>query len=317
MENIPPHLYKYSALGAALRILMSKKIRYTAPSALNDPLECYPLVQEHSTQEARPSLTQVNECIFFQHIAYLRSCVGILSLSESNISPLLWAHYGGQHTGIVIGFHSAANLFSRSIKRRYPQALLPVHYSDTRFTLTMPTGYAGTHLTPSEFYAEGDISLRDLFARKSKHWSYEQEWRSVRLSKAMLRSQREYSDQERLHSFVADDISFIGLGAGIRFKFAYRIYDLLHRIGYPIALFDRAYFANSDYVIRYRKFGGDLEQFQSGALDGAVQFHPHSYEFQDRPQLAPLFESSETRDDTINGIIDQAEKEATGSAHFP
>ena len=87
--------------------------------------------------------------------------LGVLSLSEDQLSILMWAHYAHQHQGACVGF------------RREPRNALgdddithPVQYSDVYPEARFAEIASGT----------GSLSEKVLFT-KARDWSYEREWR--------------------------------------------------------------------------------------------------------------------------------------------
>lgn len=83
--------------------------------------------------------------------------VGILCLSEDPSNILMWSHYASNHSGICIGFDTDYKPF-RSASQ--------VSYSDGR--------------PSAEFNSEPENLLKRVLLTKSKHWSYEKEWRSIK-----------------------------------------------------------------------------------------------------------------------------------------
>lgn len=88
---------------------------------------------------------------------------GILSLTESPTSLLMWAHYGDQHSGVAIGFDEHSPFFQGSEIVSGLQRLGKVDYSKKR-----PVISPSTQDTPK------------IFLRKSEEWEYEKEWRLIR-----------------------------------------------------------------------------------------------------------------------------------------
>jgi Protein of unknown function (DUF2971) len=88
---------------------------------------------------------------------------GILSLAESPDDLLMWAHYGNNHKGVVIGFDETNRFFQGAEIVAGLSRLNKVEYNQKRPVLS--------------------TSTRDnpkVFLRKSVEWSYEKEWRLIR-----------------------------------------------------------------------------------------------------------------------------------------
>lgn len=79
---------------------------------------------------------------------------GVLSLSATARSVLMWSHYGGQHTGMCFEFE-------RSIENSLGKDAMPVKYSSARIGKMSP---------------DIDPPQNPLFA-KYNGWRYEREWR--------------------------------------------------------------------------------------------------------------------------------------------
>src|SRR5665647_580539 len=87
-------LYKYYGYSAGLTALLSEKLGFRCPNYFNDPLELsFPIDQSD------PKAIQLA-----QGLEVLRESVVILSLTQTPLDPLMWAHYGEEHKGFVIGY---------------------------------------------------------------------------------------------------------------------------------------------------------------------------------------------------------------------
>src|SRR5512133_2548889 len=94
-------LYKYVNYDVGLRILENNSIAFSSPNNFNDPFELaasYPSVR--SENYAVPQLEMMRRDLKKEVWA---KNTGILSLTRSPLNPLMWAHYGEEHTGFVIG----------------------------------------------------------------------------------------------------------------------------------------------------------------------------------------------------------------------
>jgi hypothetical protein len=215
-------LYKYSQPARTDDLLRRRRIRFTQPGDFNDPFEFRPkirevtsdadvqayvekhfeqLVEEElakygaltqflpqadlrgllSKQKALlPALFRLLEPAAIQKLCpmidgFLNLNVGILCLSEVRDSILMWGHYTDNHQGFVVGFDSDHPFFSkrRSDKDEFG-FLRRVNYSAQRPQVTL-----------------SDTTSPIWFSTKSQQWSYEKEWRMVRvLSEAEHRIER-------------------------------------------------------------------------------------------------------------------------------
>jgi Protein of unknown function (DUF2971) len=215
-------LYKYFPPARLNDILRNRRIRFTQPGDLNDPFEFRPKIREVASdvavqshveehfddiveeelakygaltqflpqtnlrgllQEQKamlPALFRLLEPAVIEKLSpmidgILNSNVGILCLSEVRDSLLMWGHYANNHEGFVVGFDSEHPFFSRRRTDKDEFGFLrPVQYALRRPQVTL-----------------GDTESADWFSTKSEQWSYEKEWRIVRvLSEAEKRIER-------------------------------------------------------------------------------------------------------------------------------
>jgi hypothetical protein len=175
-------LYKYVSLEGLSRILQRSTIRFTQPSAFNDPFELLPeIIVPAGTEEKRfelqfdisgtreippseeiidiPEGCGSSDAMSREIVHFLNKEIGILSLSRVRDSLLMWSHYGEQYMGAVVGFDGAHEFFANQI--------------DVEYRSTRPRRHVKTYL------AGHPVSLAELFA-KSEQWDYEQEVRIVR-----------------------------------------------------------------------------------------------------------------------------------------
>lgn len=89
-------LYKYYNFKAGLSALRSRKVGFRDPNCFNDPFEL-----SYFSNATGPDNT-VNTLIWL--ISELKKTVAVLSLSKNPANPLMWSHYGDEHTGFVIGY---------------------------------------------------------------------------------------------------------------------------------------------------------------------------------------------------------------------
>lgn len=87
--------------------------------------------------------------------------IGILSLSATGSSPLMWAQYADEHRGFAVGFDSSDDFFKPSAPG-FGQPM-KVQYSTERPTWTW-----------------ADLTEYNRFLTKSVDFLYEQEWRVLR-----------------------------------------------------------------------------------------------------------------------------------------
>lgn len=184
IKSAPSILYKYR--GDIERdvkcLLVDRQLYLSSPLKLNDPFDCYPALTDllddtsieaelkgkpqHIVDETRRRLQLLRTSPAHQ-LRYLDEFykedlgrIGVLSLSIPRNQPLLWAHYAQNASGFAVGY--------RARTQGHLEALpaLPVEYSNMRPRMPFL----------------GDTDWQRILYTKSLHWSYEEEWRYVRVT---------------------------------------------------------------------------------------------------------------------------------------
>jgi len=98
----------------------------------------------------------------------IRQGFSVLSLSETQLSNLMWSHYSNSHKGFVIEYD-----FSK------------LHYNDLRRRLCFPVFYTKKFRDATRYLAHRDMcEFNNLFGQymclmKQSEWEYEREWRII------------------------------------------------------------------------------------------------------------------------------------------
>lgn len=194
--------------------LTNLKVRFTPPSELNDPRELAPTIHIRNPNEyageivsrnfeagyiklltEHPQMTEqealerciaastqllekyksddqeIKKMMFDIIMRTTNKNIGVFSLTESNNNELMWAHYANSHAGYVVGFKTDSEFFHR--RKNDPKVcgeLANVIYSDNAPTLYLDAG--------------GMTIPKELFFTKTTKWSYEREWRMIRMLEA-------------------------------------------------------------------------------------------------------------------------------------
>jgi hypothetical protein len=182
--SAPPttSLYKYVDV-AGLRRILQGCIRFTQPSAFNDPFELLPEIVMPSDEPERRISVSFNIRAKRRHppvgdvqelpenwvgsdatsrdiVQQLNDLIGIFCLSKRNDSLLMWAHYADNYAGAVVEFDGSHGIFTDQIDVEYKPLRPKKHIS----------AYAA---------ANEPIPVSELCV-KSDQWEYEQEVRVVR-----------------------------------------------------------------------------------------------------------------------------------------
>jgi Protein of unknown function (DUF2971) len=183
--GIPNFFYKYMAVEEKyLRtVLIDSAFYLSSRTQFNDPLDvtcrfAYTQTAKAVNQAIRDTIKAGNvpfkgrEAVAravrdrYGSIEHLRTAfnavadrVGIVSLTSSPRSLLMWSHYAKNHTGVCFQFYPSAEaeLF---------KGISPVQYSDKKLVLDIGLSYD-----------ERDVAR--VFLQKSPEWAYEREWRFV------------------------------------------------------------------------------------------------------------------------------------------
>ncbi|WP_298939691.1 DUF2971 domain-containing protein [uncultured Psychromonas sp.] len=172
-------LYKYYGFNAGLAALRSQRLGFRKPDNFNDPFECTYFSNSDNETEGKIE----------DKIKEIKKSVDILSLTRTPLNPLMWAHYGEEHTGFVIGYDVDDEFFT---SREFN--LIPVDEGDVLYTNTKtPTQitnqdvhniYLKTVDAPfdKEELNNLSVSIRKMFLTKHATWVYEEEVRIVKIS---------------------------------------------------------------------------------------------------------------------------------------
>ncbi len=185
-------LYKYVTANRALTCIPEVgdgTLRATQPAALNDPFECAVVAlyvirdEEEENLLLSNVLTQVNESkpvtvedvqrarrahgsLFTRQLftKQVSTRFGIVSFTTEPYHPLMWSHYTTDGSGFVIGYNVAvlSKLAGEDGHLQY------VNYGDRPPPIIDP-----------KFLVSPEFRLPRLLSVKSKHWSYEKEWRLI------------------------------------------------------------------------------------------------------------------------------------------
>ena len=175
-------LYKYVDISGLKRILRGS-IRFTQPSAFNDPFELLPEIvipvdaaerqlsfsfdlREQRRQPLPGALNEVpdgyraSDTLSRDIVQQLNGLIGILCLSRVNDSLLMWSHYADQYAGAVVEFDGAHEFFNGQM--------------DIEYRPLRPMRDVSTYVSSPE-----PIPVAELCV-KFEQWKYEHEVRVIR-----------------------------------------------------------------------------------------------------------------------------------------
>jgi len=170
-------LYKYLSYDAGIKILKTNSIGFRNPIDFNDPFELAATPYSPDYKKNTDFMKKINPLIRKRQWS---KKTAVLSLTRQPMNPLMWAHYGENHKGIVIGFNVNLDIFT-SMENN----IIPVQFGSVIYTATKPKDFAfkDEHIKPgnlSSFEPSRLEQLQRIFLYKSAHWSYEEEVRVVK-----------------------------------------------------------------------------------------------------------------------------------------
>lgn len=241
-------LYKYLNPDRA-DVIENLMIRFSQPSALNDPFEATALIRFSHTMERDierdvdsvmaeagigkndPDYAETRKKIIEELQADLQALThpkrvgdeimermelaqGVLSLSRTNESLLMWAHYGDSHKGYVLGLDENHEFFKARDMRGNPTAPKNVIYSSKRIHVD----------------ADRDDYREMLLCTKSLEWAYEEEVRVFRtFGKRFSDFEKNTKAQVHLFSIPHDCIREVYIGANCGARTRERIFNAIDR----------------------------------------------------------------------------------------
>lgn len=149
----------------------------------------------------------------------LRHTTGVLSLTELDRHPLMWAHYADAHHGICLQFDTDVAPGKNPIA-----AALRVDYQADSPVMKF-------------FYDTDEERVKAVALTKSEHWEYEKEWRVVVPDFARKKMQP-----------PPQVLTAITLGARISSSDEVDVHDWLDRLDHPVQL-RKASLANNQYAL--------------------------------------------------------------------
>ncbi|OEZ55663.1 DUF2971 domain-containing protein [Duganella sp. HH105] len=180
-------LYKYYGFESGLAAIKSEKYGFRRPTNFNDPFELSFLSNSRGGATEETPLSAL--------IDNFGKSVVILSLTRTPKNPLMWAHYGQEHKGFVIGY-DVNDIFLKS----YAYNVVPVDDGEVVYTNTKNKNIFGStsmqrirdsYLSimgdpDSEVDYEARSFLRKIFLTKHASWVYEEEVRVVKVLDSMF-----------------------------------------------------------------------------------------------------------------------------------
>jgi hypothetical protein len=135
--------------------------------------------------------------------------IGLLSLTEKPDHPLMWSHYAGNHSGIVLAFNETHEFFTTRLSDDDPiSGLHKIVYTEERPTFES--------FIDMDMRDQPEPWLNKVFFTKSKEWEYEQEWRMIKVLKQATKVIEHPEGNIHLFAFPPGCVSGVILGQKMR-----------------------------------------------------------------------------------------------------
>jgi hypothetical protein len=265
-DSAPLSLYKYVDI-ARLRWILEGSIRFTQPSAFNDPFELLPEIVIPIDEPERPISVTFDIMAKRRHppvgevehvpdqcrssdptsrdiVQQLNNLIGILSLSRTSDSLLMWSHYADQYAGAVIEFDGGHDFFAGQVDVEYRQQ--------------RPKKDLGVYLSPHEPVPVAELCV------KSDQWGYESE---VRLIRSLSECEKVGGDRKGFPIYIRkipiEAIKSVILGERMKVPEQREIYARVKdtKIGLSLAAID-----NSGYAFRHERIKFNVPLSQVGPM---------------------------------------------------
>lgn len=185
--SAPASLYKYyKGTERDLENIKANKMWYSAPCSFNDVFDCEISVDENAIFNCALQMAPDNLRIragssawkdlkrtikqeiksFCSTFEAMRNEMGIVCLSESDESLLMWAHYANNHHGMCVEYDLM------EINKQLYFTPVPIIYSNDRVCFST--------LNPDTARNDSVALFLRSITSKSEEWSYEHEWRIIR-----------------------------------------------------------------------------------------------------------------------------------------
>lgn len=163
---------------AARSIIESSSLGFSCLEDLNDPFECSSFGFEENIDSLVTAKIATGACKnrFSRHY-------GVLSLTRQPLNPLMWAHYGDEHQGVVIGIDVKLAGLSDEDTCIIPSQYGEMIYSATKPHSDLPTPSSKELMSIGngiKFNSNAFNLVKRAFLYKSIEWGYEEEVRVVK-----------------------------------------------------------------------------------------------------------------------------------------
>ena len=189
-------IYKYRAVNInSISLLVNRELYFASPKQLNDPHDCQIDVAAalkqalekshmcHVPPDRKEAITAFNK--LYEDVSFIEDVkrrideVAICSFSTLPNNALMWTHYADQHRGFCLGFDPG---LIRERRPRIMDCVLPWHvvYTDGNPFYSILNNPLNIEAFSSDHAMLFGL-IQMALTRKSTAWSYEKEFRFVRM----------------------------------------------------------------------------------------------------------------------------------------
>ncbi len=198
--------YKYYSFSSGIAALSSQKLGFREPKYFNDPFE---LSYLNNSSDSNFIEDKMNS---------LKKSLVILSLTKTYSNPLMWAHYGEDHKGFVIGYDIDDDFFLSQKYNVITAAEGKVSYTNKKEKIIISEKLKNV-LHEIYLIGEGKISshlksklllsiLKKALLYKHSSWAYEEEVRVIKVLDSKFKESEEWqSDPNRAFSSFSKSVA--------------------------------------------------------------------------------------------------------------
>ena len=194
-------LYKYVSHDAGMKIIQNGSIGFRKPCHFNDPFELeasYPSTE--GSNQIEVMLTGIRS---WAKKSIWKENTGVLSLTRQPLNPLMWAHYGNEHKGIVVGIDSSISEFTCEETNFVPIQYGSVIYTNIKPNFPFLSKATETIEVGGTFhFPKGQLErLQRMLLYKPACWAYEEE---VRVAKCLKGIETNHSIKSGIFKTIDD-----------------------------------------------------------------------------------------------------------------
>lgn len=197
-------LFKYMSPQIGVLFLRNLKLRFSPPLYFNDPFEMNPcVIKSHDNPDEDIVFNNNNMSSFGPSMAlrhHFNDRIGVLSLSEVPDNCLMWGHYASNYSGMVIELDPTHDFFQMNDDNGFMDR---VHYTNERPVITMDEMKALGYKLVTMVGGSWRRLIADknpIFCTKNESWSYEKEWRYIRVLNSSEGEDRAWESKSMFNS---------------------------------------------------------------------------------------------------------------------